>query len=58
MGTFLITALKNLIGYWAANLIKPAVLTDLIILLAKAHSKRTDTPTDDKVVAWMEENLK
>ena len=57
MKVFLFNVLKNLLAYWASKLLKPESVTELIIVLGRAHANRTDTKTDDKLVDWLEQNL-
>ncbi|EMW7171677.1 hypothetical protein K6U20_11815 [Vibrio fluvialis] len=58
MKLFLFTVVKNLALYWAAKLLKPESITELIISLGKVHAERTDTKTDDRLVEWLEKNIK
>lgn len=57
MSTFLFAFAKRLLAYWAAKLISPKAVTELLITVADAHVKRTDTDTDDKLLSTVKKYL-
>ena len=50
MKVFLFTFFKSLLGYWAAKLLSPESVTELLITIADAHAKNTKTDTDDRLI--------
>ncbi len=50
MGTFVLTALKSVLGYIAGKLLKPEVAVELLLDLGDTIAARTDTQLDDKVL--------
>ncbi|MGY5383258.1 MULTISPECIES: hypothetical protein [unclassified Vibrio] len=57
MKVFLFKVGKNLLAYWAARLLTPEAVTDVLLTVAKAHAKNTKTTTDDKLVEVVERYL-
>ncbi|EJG0025913.1 hypothetical protein DJ322_RS07050 [Vibrio alginolyticus] len=57
MKVFLFTFFKSLIGYWAAKLLSPESVTELLITIADAHAKNTKTDTDDRLIDIVKKHL-
>lgn len=57
MKLFLLTLAKKLLGYWAAKLLSPKAVTEVLLTIAKSHAKNTKTDSDDRLVAVIEKHL-
>lgn len=57
MKVFLLTMAKKLLGYWAAKLLSPKAVAEVLITIAGSHAKNTKTTTDDKLVAVVKKHL-
>ncbi len=57
MKIFLLNIAKNLIGYWAAKLLSPEAVTEVLLTVAKSHAENTKTDTDDRLVAVVEKHI-
>ncbi|EHH2499182.1 hypothetical protein J7X13_000333 [Vibrio parahaemolyticus] len=57
MKVFLFTFIKSLLGYWAAKLLSPESVTELLITFADSHAKNTKTETDDRLVNVVKKHL-
>ncbi len=57
MKIFFLNVAKNLIGFWAAKLLSPAAVTEVLLTVAKSHAENTKTETDDRLVAVVEKHL-
>ncbi|EPA0528632.1 hypothetical protein ACQZND_000034 [Vibrio alginolyticus] len=57
MKMFLLSLAKNLLGYWAAKLLSPEAVTEVLLTVAKSHAKNTKTVTDDRLVDVIEKHI-
>ncbi|MCA2455820.1 MULTISPECIES: hypothetical protein [Vibrio] len=57
MKMFLLSLAKNLLGYWAAKLLSPEAVTEVLLTVAKSHAKNTKTETDDRLVDVIEKHI-
>lgn len=57
MKLFLLAFAKKLLGYWAAQLLSPKAVTEVLLTIAKSHAKNTKTESDDRLVAVIEKHL-
>ncbi|HCE2429439.1 TPA: hypothetical protein NGU10_001488 [Vibrio parahaemolyticus] len=57
MKIFLLSLAKSLIGYWAAKLLSPEAVTEVLLTVAKSHAKNTKTDTDDRLVDVIEKHI-
>lgn len=57
MKMFLLSLAKNLLGYWAAKLLSPEAVTEVLLTVAKSHAKNTKTDTDDRLVDVIEQHI-
>ncbi|MBT0014920.1 hypothetical protein [Vibrio alginolyticus] len=57
MKVFLFTLLKQLLGYWAAKLLSPESVTELLITIADSHAKNTKTDSDDRLLTVVKKHL-
>ncbi len=57
MKMFLLSLAKNLLGYWAAKLLSPQAVTEVLLTVAKSHAKNTKTDTDDRLVDVIEKHI-
>lgn len=57
MKLFLLSLAKNLLGYWAAKLLSPKAVTEVLITIAESHAKNTNTDSDDRLVGVVKKHL-
>lgn len=57
VGLFALAFAKRLLAYWAAKLLSPEAVTEVLIVIFESHVKRSDTKSDDKLLNTVKKYL-